>query len=138
MTLIGKDPVGEISFSMENGKIKNLEFHFPDLDHDAPCYNCGTLTRKTRMGFVECAECLKYEDCCKNCQFAIPCSTYHANGNDLEDYVSEWIACGMRNDMGNVLKGYNPNSHFTCWGISLNEKKQCYQEKVASKGDSVQ
>jgi hypothetical protein len=131
MTLINRYPIGSIHIEMDKRReIKRVKFAFPDLKKPEPCWNCKTLTKKTRMGSPECPDCQAYEDCCEQCQFCIPRTTFVSNGEDIEDHVDHWKACGIRNLMGEKLTEFNPESRFSCWGLSINTKKLCFISKL--------
>lgn len=132
--MIKNEPVGMVTVKMnKKGDIVDVEFHFPELDHEEECWNCKKLTRKTRMGLVECEECQFYDRPCDKCEYGIEKSTFCCNGDDLEDHFEHWIACGIRQYNPNIAFGeivpFNPESSCSSWGFPINVYKQCFKQK---------
>ena len=130
MTLIKTEPVGTIE--IENGEMR---FLFPDLTEPKPCWNCQKPTIKTRMGFIECEDCSSFNFPCHRCCHGLDRASYICNGNDLEDHVKHWWACGIRGwdeKFKCIRVPFNPQSSFNAWGLSINDYKSCFKSKEDS------
>ena len=125
--LINKNPVSQIKVDKE-GKIVKIE-HFSD-GKEKPCIYCKILTKNRKLGFAECPECYEYEySKCIRCKYGFKASTFHCNGNDLEDHFTSYTACAMIDYMGNRRDKPDFESRPSSWHVSPLERKKCFTKK---------
>jgi hypothetical protein len=142
MTLIKKEPIGSINIELtKRGNIKKIAFIFPELEKPEPCIECKKPTTKTRMGFAECEDCQKYENCCNDCENMICKSTFCCpTGEDMDDYVQQWTACGIRkikmegsSYQYEILSQINFESSISASDIPVSEKRKCFKPRDVAK-----
>jgi hypothetical protein len=124
--LIKREPIGFIS--VNNGK---ATIHWVKTKKRGPCKICGKKTRDTFQGFNECKRCRAFEGfgMCDQCEYGISRSEYHCNGNDLEDHVTHYIACALRDHMLRKLAIPDFKSTTSAWHVSTKEKLKCFEKK---------
>lgn len=124
--LIRKKPVASIKIDKEDHiKIE----HYSD-GKKKPCIYCGTLTKKRILGLPECDECVEYGyEKCSECEYGFRASTFHCNGNDLEDHYTFYTACAMRDYYFKLRDKPDFDSKPSAWPVSPIERKKCFKEK---------
>jgi hypothetical protein len=128
--LIHKDPVAGIKIK-EDGKIEIT--HYTD-GKDKPCIYCNQTTKNRKLGSPVCKSCFEFGySKCKKCTYGFRASTFHCNGNDLEDHFTHYTACAMHDYMGNLRKTPNFKEKPSVWHVSPIERKKCFKKRVDKK-----